>query len=95
MHFVHFVPGPKKMLQLSTHAFLSSFLSFSNGGQAVKCTCTHCGESVSQDRNPEGQNYCIQCGNLFLVPPETQVPTWVWGVVAVLLANWQILRTAI
>jgi len=51
---------------------------------------------VDQDRNEEGQNYCINCincGRLFLVPPETTVPTWMWGVVAFLLANWQILRT--
>jgi hypothetical protein len=59
----------------------------------MKCTCTHCGELVSQDRNPEGHNFCINCGKLFLAPAESKVPTWVWGVVTVLIANWQILRT--
>ena len=54
--------------------------------------CTHCGELVRQDRNQEGQSYCIKCGRLFLVPAEARVPPWIWGVVVVLMANWQILR---
>jgi len=59
----------------------------------MKCTCTHCGESVSQDRNVEGHNYCVHCGKLFLALPEPKVPPWVWGVVVVLLENWQIMRS--
>jgi DNA-directed RNA polymerase subunit RPC12/RpoP len=58
----------------------------------MKCTCTQCGQLVSQDINPEGQNYCSYCGSLFLAPLERKVPTWMWGVVVVLMANWQILR---
>jgi len=59
----------------------------------MKCVCTHCGGLVYQDRNPEGHNYCVHCGRLFLAPPEPMVPTWIWGIVVLLLANWQILRT--
>ncbi len=59
----------------------------------MKCTCTHCGKLVHQDVNLDGHNYCVYCGNLFLVRIERKVPAWMWGVVAVLLANWQILRT--
>jgi hypothetical protein len=59
----------------------------------VKCICTHCGELLWQDRNPEGLNYCTNCQNLFLVPPEAKVPPWIWGIVAFLIANWQIMRT--
>ncbi len=61
--------------------------------QAVKCTCTHCGELVTQDRNPEGPNYCTNCQKLFVASPEPRVPTWILGVVVFLMANWQILRT--
>jgi hypothetical protein len=59
----------------------------------VKCTCTNCGEVLMQDVNPEGLNYCPKCRSLFLVPPEPKMPTWIWGVVVFLIANWQILRT--
>jgi DNA-directed RNA polymerase subunit RPC12/RpoP len=56
--------------------------------------CTHCGELVSQDRTLEGPNYCIRCGKTFMVAAASEVPTWIWGVVVLLMANWQILRTA-
>ena len=59
----------------------------------MKCTCPHCGELLRQDRNPEGLNFCNNCRKLFLVPPEPSVPPWIWGVVTILIANWQILRT--
>jgi hypothetical protein len=41
----------------------------------------------------EGHCYCINCGNIFPLAPESKVPTWVWGVVVFLMANWQVLRT--
>jgi hypothetical protein len=59
----------------------------------MKCTCTQCGQSQSLDRSPAGLNYCSNCGNLFLVFIEAKVPTWIWGVVVVLMLNWQIMRT--
>jgi DNA-directed RNA polymerase subunit RPC12/RpoP len=57
------------------------------------CTCTRCGELLRQDRKPEGLNYCTNCGSIFLVPAKRRVPPWILGVVAFLIANWQILRT--
>jgi hypothetical protein len=59
----------------------------------MKCTCPNCGELLGQDRNPDGPNYCTACQKLFLVPAEPQMPPWIWGVVAFILANWQIMRT--
>jgi hypothetical protein len=59
----------------------------------MKCVCTHCGESLWQDRNPEGLNYCTNCRKLFVVLAPPEVPTWMWGVVAFILVNWQIMRT--
>ncbi len=59
----------------------------------MKRTCTNCGELVSQDQNLDGHNYCINCGEFYLVSAESKMPTWVWGVVVVLMLNWQILRT--
>jgi hypothetical protein len=56
------------------------------------CICTHCGEVLTQDREPEGLNYCTNCRNIFFVPLKPRVPSWIWGVVAVLMANWQLLR---
>lgn len=58
----------------------------------MKCTCTHCGELLRQDRNLEGLNYCTHCRKLFLEPPESRVPPWILGVLVAFIANWQILR---
>jgi hypothetical protein len=55
--------------------------------------CTHCGELISQDQNLDGRIYCIHCGSFFMSQLESVVPTWVWGIVVVLMAQWQILRT--
>jgi hypothetical protein len=59
----------------------------------MKCTCTHCGKLIYQDQNLDGQNYCTNCGKLFLASVENKVPTWIWGVVAFMITNWQWLRT--
>jgi len=53
--------------------------------------CTQCGELVSQDQNLDGRMYCIKCGSF--VAAQSVVPQWVWGVVVVLMAHWQMLRT--
>jgi hypothetical protein len=45
------------------------------------------------ERNPEGLNYCTNRRKLFLELPKPKVPTWIWGAVTVLFANWQILHT--
>jgi hypothetical protein len=40
---------------------------------------------VKQDRNPEGLNYCTNCGKLFLVTSESRVPLWIFGVLVFLV----------
>jgi len=57
----------------------------------VRCTCPICSHVFEQDRSQEGLNYCTTCQSLFFVPPERAVPTWIWGVLAFMLANCQIL----
>ncbi len=58
----------------------------------MNCTCTHCGKLVNQDQNLDGHNFCTSCGKLFLESANSKVPTWIWGVVVFLMANWQWLR---
>ena len=59
----------------------------------MKCICTHCGKSISQDQNLDGQNYCTSCGKLFSASMAPIVPTWTWGVVVFIMTNCQWLRT--
>gem|GEM_PF-1845200 len=54
----------------------------------MQCHCPHCSHLVVQDRNTDGLNYCTNCKELFFVPPERTVPTWTWGVMAVMIVNW-------
>ncbi len=59
----------------------------------MQCECPHCLHLVSQDRNPEGLNYCPACHKLFYMPPpERKVPGWLLGVLVVLAANAQVLH---
>ena len=57
----------------------------------MRCDCPHCSYVVRQDRNVEGLNYCPNCKRLFLVPPAEGVAPWILGVVAVLMAHWQLM----
>jgi hypothetical protein len=57
----------------------------------MRCTCPICAEVLVQNRNVDGLNYCMHCQNLFLVPPPRTVPTWILGVLTVMMANWQML----
>jgi hypothetical protein len=43
-----------------------------------------------QWRNSDGPNFCPECQKLFFLSPEREVPAWVYGVVVVLIGNWQI-----
>ena len=79
------------MLLLSRPSSLVSF-AHQHQDQAVKCTCTHCGEVLKQDKNLDGLNFCTNCRKLFLVAPEPRVPPMILAVLAALIANWQILR---
>jgi len=55
----------------------------------VKCTCPDCGELVKQDRNMDGLNYCTNCRKLFLVPSDSKVPLWIFGVLVFLVVYCQ------
>ena len=55
------------------------------------CLCPKCSHDFQQLRNCEGLNYCPKCHNLFLAPPERQMPPWILGVLTVLVINWQII----
>lgn len=56
----------------------------------MRCTCPNCAEVLIQNRSVRGLNYCTTCHQFFLVAPES-VPTWILGVLTVLVANWQML----
>jgi hypothetical protein len=56
----------------------------------MRCDCPHCSHVVIQARNLEGLNYCPACQRLFLVPPAPRVRPWIWGVLVVLVAYWEI-----
>ena len=58
---------------------------------AARCVCPHCSESVVQVWNTEGPNFCPKCRRLFFVPLLKTMPPWIWGVVVVLIANWQLM----
>ncbi len=60
----------------------------------MDCRCPQCGQLVGQVDDREGLNCCMSCRTLFVVPPQRRVPPWVWGVVVILTANWQLLRLA-
>jgi len=57
----------------------------------VTCKCPYCARLIKQDRNVEGLNYCTSCGKLFLMPPLHRVPSWVLGVLVILMGNWQLI----
>ncbi|MEN6558072.1 MAG: hypothetical protein ABFC54_07825 [Thermoguttaceae bacterium] len=53
--------------------------------------CPYCQGRVVQTRNQDGPNFCPQCRKLFYVPEEPRVPSWILGVLVILVANWQVL----
>jgi hypothetical protein len=57
----------------------------------MRCNCPHCAGRLIQTRNLDGPNYCTNCQKLFFVPAIEPVPTWVFGVLAFLVVNWQII----
>jgi hypothetical protein len=55
----------------------------------MRCNCPNCANVIVQDRNAEGLNYCTSCHELFFVPPERRVPTWIWGALTIMVVNLQ------
>ena len=56
----------------------------------MRVYCPYCTGHVAQAKNVDGPNFCPQCRKLFYVPEEIQVPSWVFGVLVVLVGNWQL-----
>ncbi len=56
----------------------------------MRCSCPICGKKVVQVRNLCGPNFCPHCHKLFNAPLPQKVPTWVFGVLLVLVANLQL-----
>ena len=57
----------------------------------MRCRCPYCANRFWQTRNTEGAQFCRRCHQLFVAPPEEKTPSWVLGVVVILMANWQII----
>jgi hypothetical protein len=53
--------------------------------------CPYCNGRVQQPRNWDGPNFCPVCQKLFYVPEEPKMPPWILGVLAILMADWQIM----
>jgi len=49
--------------------------------------CPRCFQWVVQPVNPSGPNVCPNCGRLFFMSAEEKPPSWIWGVLLVLVAN--------
>ena len=58
----------------------------------MRVYCPYCNGHVAQAKNLDGPNFCPQCRKLFYVPEEPQMPSWVFGVLVVLLGNWQLMN---
>ena len=65
--------------------------SNSRRGIVVRRHCPHCFQLVSKGASAKGLQYCTNCRTLFLAVPQPSVPLWVFGVLAILTVNWQIL----
>jgi hypothetical protein len=61
----------------------------------MQLDCPHCSAKVLQSRNHEGPNFCPACQKLFRLLPEREVPHWMFGVLVVLVGNWQVILYAV
>ena len=53
--------------------------------------CPQCGRMVAQAKNRDGPNFCENCFCLFYAPEERKMPSWILGILVVLVANLQII----
>jgi len=60
----------------------------------MRYACPYCGRSIRQTRNTDGPNFCPHCRALFYMPEPGKTPSWVWGVVVVLVGHWQVVSQA-
>ncbi len=59
----------------------------------MKCTYTQCDDAANPDQNMERQDACANSEKTVAEPPKPEVPSWMWGIVAFILANWQLMRS--
>ena len=57
----------------------------------MRVHCPYCNERVVQAKNSDGPNFCPECRKLFYVPEENKMPSWILGVLVILVANWQLI----
>jgi hypothetical protein len=57
----------------------------------MRVHCPSCDERVVQAKNLDGPNFCPKCRRLFYVPEEPMMPSWILGVLVILVANWQMM----
>jgi hypothetical protein len=53
--------------------------------------CPYCNGRLIQTKNLDGPNFCPQCQKLFYAPEDPKLPSWILGVLVILVANWQIM----
>ena len=52
--------------------------------------CPKCKALVVQAKNRDGPNFCPNCFQLFFLPEEQKMPSWILGVLVILVANLQV-----
>jgi hypothetical protein len=57
----------------------------------MRVQCPQCQAKVVQAKNRDGPNFCPNCSRLFYLPEEPQLPSWILGVLVILVANLQIM----
>jgi hypothetical protein len=55
----------------------------------MRVHCPHCNAKLMQAKNTDGPNFCYSCQKLFYVPEDRPVPSWILGVLVILVVNWQ------
>ncbi len=56
----------------------------------MRCLCPQCSEEILQIKNSEGPNFCPNCHALFYAPRQNRTPSWILGVLVVLVASLQL-----
>jgi hypothetical protein len=57
----------------------------------MRVECPQCKAMVVQTKNRDGPNFCDNCSHLFYVSDDRKTPSWILGVLVILVANLQIM----
>jgi hypothetical protein len=80
--------GPHNLMLLWANR--RKYRSLGGGRCFMKTQCPMCQSLVLQAKNRDGPNFCPNCNRLFYLPEDQKVPSWVLGVLVILVANLQI-----